>query len=48
MSRLQKGAKQKEEDKEVTHIEMLKLNNREGSEDAGLRRATQVRENLDC
>jgi hypothetical protein len=44
---LQKWAKQKEEDKEVMHIEMLKLNNREESEDAGLRRPIQVQEILD-
>jgi len=48
VSPLQKGANEEKQKKGVRHKEMLRLIKGEESEDAGLRRATQVRENLDC
>ena len=44
MSRMQKGAKEKKQEKGVRHEKMLRLIKGEESEDAGLRRATQVQE----
>jgi hypothetical protein len=41
---LQEGAKEEKQEKDVMHKEMLRLIKGEESEDAGLRRATQVRE----
>ena len=46
MYRLQKGANQEKQDKCGTHKEMLSSIDWEGSEDAGLKRATQARGNF--
>ena len=43
MTRLQKGANEEKQEKGVMHKEMLRPNNREESEDAGLKRATMRR-----
>ncbi len=48
MSRLQEGGNEEKQEKNAVHEEMLRLIKGEESEDAGLRGATQVRENLDC
>ncbi len=44
MTRLQKGANEEKQEKGVMHKEMLRLIKGEESEDAGLRRATQVQD----
>ena len=43
MSRMQKGANEESQEKGVTHNAMIRVIEKEGSEDEGLRRVTPAR-----